>query len=139
MFGRLVEYRGEHGNCNVPSTFDDKQLSAWVDSQRQAYRKGKLDKWYVDQLNQIGFDWDPRETLWKQMFGRLVEYRKEYGNCDVPRTFDDKQLATWVDSQRQAYKNGSLKPEFVEKLGNIEFTWVLRERNYKGFRLPDNG
>ena len=38
----------------------------------------------IEQLESIGFAWDPREQAWDTRFKELVEYKKEHGNCNVP-------------------------------------------------------
>ena len=42
--------------------------------------------------------------LWEQMFAKLVAYKKEHGDCKVPKTwYPDPSLGGWVSSQvRQA-------------------------------------
>ena len=37
-----------------------------------------------------------------------------------------RELAQWMEGQRQAYKNGTLSPEQIEKLEQIpEWSWEL--------------
>jgi len=38
----------------------------------------------IDLLNEINFDWDPRDSAWERNFERLRIYHKENGNCRVP-------------------------------------------------------
>ena len=70
----LVAFRAMHGHCNVHSG-DGKypQLSVWVKCQRRQYRlfndedpeermKSTMTRDRIDQLNQIGFVWRPRNN-----------------------------------------------------------------------------
>ena len=102
------------------------------------------------------------DLQWDAMFERLRQYKEEKGDCLVPKRFEaDKQLGTWVDTQRVQYKKlqkliaeaeakgeadnvetgkkvprvGRLNPERIEKLENLGFTWSLRDdwdKHYQG-------
>jgi len=64
-FNELREYKGHHGNCDVPTrNGPNPSLGRWVSTQRAEYRKFQqgrskpmsLEK--VDMLNQLGFRWE---------------------------------------------------------------------------------
>lgn len=41
------------------------------------------------------------DSQWEETFQRLLQYKEKYGNCLVPRKYeDDPKLATWVETQR---------------------------------------
>ena len=106
MYGQLIAYKEEHGNCNVPSGYpDNPQLANWVGRQRQAKKQDKLSQDKIQKLEAIGFPWNPDEDLWDQMFQALQEYKRIHGDCNVPNRYpDNPQLANWVGRQRQAKK-----------------------------------
>lgn len=62
-FQQLVAYKLEHGNADVPQSYKDKSLHAWVRSQREAkkeFDKGKATRMTqerIDALESIGFRW----------------------------------------------------------------------------------
>ena len=61
-FGRLVRYKEEHGDCLVPQKFvveDGTKLGKWVGTQRMVYSKGTLSEERTQQLEKLGFVWDP--------------------------------------------------------------------------------
>jgi hypothetical protein len=59
MFNALLEYREIHHNPNVPAKWHaNRQLGAWVDSQRSRYKNGKLSEDRIRRLNGIGFQWE---------------------------------------------------------------------------------
>lgn len=63
MYQRLFKYGVDHGNTDVPSSYNkkDPQLVSWVNNQRTAYKKGKMSSERKLLLNSIGFDWkEPR-------------------------------------------------------------------------------
>jgi superfamily II DNA or RNA helicase len=57
-YQELVEYKREHGNCNVPYKCPgNPQLGIWVANQRSNKRQGKLDPERERLLEELGFDW----------------------------------------------------------------------------------
>ena len=125
MFQALVEYKKEHGDCNVPQRSTEyKQLGIWVTNQRFEYNKGGMPEHRINQLNNIGFDWDPLATQWNQMFQELMEYKKEHGDCNVPhRSIEYKQLGIWVKNRRKQYNKGGMSKDRIEQLNAIGFDW----------------
>eukprot|EP00977_Amphora_coffeiformis_P018290 scaffold6378_cov176-Amphora_coffeaeformis.AAC.1 len=51
----LVEYRAEHGDCNVPS--DQSRLARWVASIRTKYKKNEIPEKRIRLLESLGFEW----------------------------------------------------------------------------------
>jgi predicted helicase len=103
-FGELVAYKKEHGDCNVPQSYSkNPQLAFWVNTQRTHHKKGYLQPKRISRLEEIGFDWDPKDSEWEQRFSELVSYKDEYGHCNVPRGYaENPQLGTWVKVQRRS-------------------------------------
>lgn len=57
-FNELVQYKAQHGDCNVPTRWpDNRGLGVWVSNQRQLKKQGKLDSERELMLNEIGFVW----------------------------------------------------------------------------------
>jgi hypothetical protein len=42
---------------------------------------------------------------WEKMFKRLLAYKAETGDCNVPDDYSDKQFSKWVQHRRGDYKN----------------------------------
>jgi len=56
MFAALVEYKREHGHCDVPTNWsENRQLASWVCNQRS--RRALLGEDRMRSLNEIGFQW----------------------------------------------------------------------------------
>jgi len=111
----LKKYRAEHGHVNVPLKYDrNVALGSFVNNQRSEYRRYKSGKGTtkmteekVRDLEGIGFLWNVRDarTPWDDRWKELREYKKKYGNCDVPNNWPENQpLSYWVAKQRQQYK-----------------------------------
>ena len=64
---------------------------------------------------------------WTRRYEQLVAYKEEHGDCLVPQKWaGNPALGKWVDSQRQAYKQGRLKEDRIEMLEDVGFTWSVR-------------
>ena len=125
-FKELLDYRSEHGDCNVPK--GQGKLGTWVINQRQVYVAGSLLQDRIDRLNSLGFKWalgGRVDEHWNARFKELIEYRSEHGDCDVPQK--QGKLGTWVNSQRAAYKVSKLSQDRIDRLNSIGFKWALRE------------
>jgi hypothetical protein len=127
MFGRLVAYKQQHGDCLVQQSYSDRQLASGVSNQRIVNKKGKLEAARIQRLEEIGFSWDPIGEYWEEMFSRLVAYKQEHGDCLVPITYSDKQLAIWVSVQRTVKSKGTLEPARIQRLDELGFVWKARE------------
>ena len=123
-FKELLDYRSEHGDCNVPRS--QAPLRKWVSHQRQQYKKCKLSQDRIDRLISIGFKWTQKEVAptvpWETRFDELVEYKAKHGDCNVPQR--QGKLGTWVRAQRQQYKKGKLSQDRIDRLNSIGFDWT---------------
>jgi hypothetical protein len=117
----LVAYKKHHGDCNVPRSWrQNEHLAKWVDKIR--HRKAQLSPNRIKQLDGLGFDWDPHNTYWEQMYERLAAYKKQHGHCNVPREWkQDQLLSTWVTNQR--HRKVELSPERIRRLETLGFDW----------------
>ena len=128
MYKELVEYKNRYGNCAVSQEPANLKLLNWVNSQRQFRNKNRLSIGRIKQLSELGFDWDPHSTAWDTIYARLVGYKKQHGNCNVPRSWaKDSALAEWVGNQRQYKVKGLLSRDRVLRLEELGFTWVPKE------------
>jgi hypothetical protein len=121
----LLEYKEEHGHCNVPDGWPENlRLARWVMTQRQMCRKGKLSQDRVQRLEAIGFIWCRQEHAWNEMYQRLVRYKSVHGDCNVPSEWkEDPQLGSWVVKQRYRRKKGLLNEKRIRKLDEVGMWW----------------
>ena len=135
MYGRLVDYKAEHGHCNVPTT-DRNELAHWVAAQRRMYNKliegkpGKravLDASKMQRLTELGFQFRPRGsyTSWEDQMKGLWAFRNEAGHCRVP--VNHPTLGAFVKLARRDYKHwtqgkpSSMTPEREAQLKEVGF------------------
>jgi hypothetical protein len=129
QYSKLVAYMKQNGHCNVPKRYpQDPPLDVWVMNQR-ALRE-TMDEQRCRLLDEIGFDWDPFETAWKEQFQKLIAYKTLHGHCNVPYSYQhDPCLAVWVSNQRASFSQGRMGLDRVASLEKIGFRWKLRDLN----------
>ena len=125
MVAALKGYKEEHGHCNVPRHFkENHQLATWVNAQRALKREGKHSPESIRELDELGFVWEPRRSVWENMFDELVRYKQEHGDCRVPPRWNtNPELGNWVSFQRAERKRGRLSPTREERLEALGFVW----------------
>ena len=126
VYNELLQYKSTHGDCEVPKGYSENpSLALWVKTQRKAYKKQQLSPDKIKLLEDIGFDWVPLKSQWHKAYDELVQYKLAHGNCLVPYGYtENPTLASWVNTQRQAYKNNQLSQEKIKLLIDVGFKWA---------------
>jgi Helicase associated domain/Helicase conserved C-terminal domain len=134
MFELLVQFKQQHGHCNVLRTkANDRQLATWCDQQRK--RRRRLSDDQVQRLEQLGFLWSRMAHLsarpvseWEKMFEVLVQFKQQHGHCTVPREgAKDRELATWCERQRYH----RLSDNQFKRLEAIGFQWKAYDAEWE--------
>jgi len=100
-----------------------------VSSKRKDRRVGRLSQERIDELNTIGFVWDPVEDDYQRGLGYLKAYKAEHGHCRVPALFkteDGFKLGYWVSNRRRDIPAGRLTQDRIDTLNEVGFVWKLR-------------
>jgi superfamily II DNA or RNA helicase len=120
----LKDFHNTNGSCRVLRSDKNKRLVVWVLIQRRVYSEGRLPIDRIQKLEALGFEWNPKENDWLEMFEKLQSYKEEFGNCRVPkRDIKYKKLGAWVGMQRGFYAKGSLSEDRIRKLEGLGFEW----------------
>jgi hypothetical protein len=131
-YNELVKYKRELGNCDVPKGYKPNlQLGKWVHRQRDRFKDKLLSEDRIAKLNEIGFAWDAWSRVskyytdaWFTRYNELMEYKRETGNCDVPKGYKPNlQMGKWVHKQRERFKDKLLSEDRIAKLNEIGFVW----------------
>ena len=124
-YGELKRYKERFGDCNVPTEWaENPQLANWVAIQRAFEKKGWLSADRKKRLDELGFDWDPRDFAWEVMFAELERYKERFGDCDVPAKWtENPQLGSWVAVQRAFERKGLLSAERKSRLDELGLDW----------------
>ena len=144
-FNGLSEYKlnivnlRENGIPDLFVTPTGYKLGQWIRMQRQAKRRGELDKDRLSTLEDLeNWSWDPFEDKWFHNWNLLRDYLTEHKEYPKQKGF---KLTTWVENQRKLYKFGKLEKQKIKKLESlpvpivwnpIESLWIA---NYKEFLL----
>ncbi|KAL7514863.1 hypothetical protein ACHAXN_012150 [Cyclotella atomus] len=148
QYDKLMEFKQQHGHCEVPNRYkSDEFLGWWVKTQREQYKSGEMENGRKDLLNSIGFEWsvqaDPieiRHQKWQEQYDKLVTFQQENGHCRVPcRYKSDSYLGKWVKLQRELYKRGTMKEDWINLLNAIGFAWSVRDTHPGQKLLADQG
>jgi hypothetical protein len=125
MFAELVRYKERFGDCNVTMDWaENPYLATWVNTQRKARIRGRLEPERAAKLTELGFDWNPHTTVWETRFAELKRYKERFGDCNVPRQWtENPRLGTWVGTQRNLKKEGELDLERIKRLQDLGFEW----------------
>ncbi|CAB9530545.1 helicase [Seminavis robusta] len=128
-YAQLLVYKAQHGHCDVPLNHkNDRVLGKWVAHLRENCNQSSLSTERREALNAIGFNWNPHEQKWMEMFQRLQGFKKSEGHCKVPTNWKpDKKLGKWVMRQREKRKNGILPDARREALESIGFVWKVHK------------
>ena len=129
MYNLLVQYKEKYGDTEVSQGYvasDGENLGTWVKNQRVVYKKNELSTDKVEKLRLLGFRFDDinKDEKWNYMYNLLVLYKEKYGSTEVYRSYvapNGENLGTWVNYQRNAYRNNKLSIDKVEKLRLLGF------------------
>ena len=138
-FEALRKYKKTYGNCLVNNNHPT--LGKWIKDQQLNFKnlqEGKsshITQDRIDLLNSIEFVWViskgaiASKVLWRERFEELREYKETHGDCLVRQ--DYPTLGSWVNRQRQNYKNmkelnrSPMTQERVDLLNSISFVWTV--------------
>ncbi|KAL7550830.1 hypothetical protein ACHAWF_014036, partial [Thalassiosira exigua] len=139
MYSNLVDYRREHGHCDVPWDYRSERhgkLGWWVSSQKslaagkkkKGERPPSLEK--KEKLLKLGFDFELNrqwkryhDNNWDKKLEALVEHLEANGG-KYPSHQHEKGLANWVMIQRNHWRRGTLERDRLEKLEAVQFDFA---------------
>ena len=125
---RLKNYISKNGNGNakVPISYKDADgyaLGTWCGHRRQEFKKGRLKKEYIKELEILpGWVWDTVEEKYAIGLKALKEYVNEYGDPFPLFEFKDSNgfpLQAWISTKRGDYKKGKLSQKVIKDLEAI--------------------
>ena len=123
----LIRFYKREGHCRVPAKFKEDQyrLGRWVSRQRanKANNSNVLSPKQIEQLDTIGFIWDPHESNWQEGLSYLITFSNREGHINVPARFKegDFNLGNWV--RRQLKGKNTMSRERLLRLEDLGFNW----------------
>lgn len=127
-YALLQKYVAEHGTSNIPvkeCIVAGVNIAPWVGDQRTAYRKGYLHPDREKLLLNIGFSFNTYTDAWEHSLNLLLEYQKEQGTLNIGKreVYQGERLGLWVQHQRDAYRDGTLSQQRINRLNAVGFDW----------------
>jgi hypothetical protein len=135
QFQQLLQFRNEHGHCNVSGQFNGiPGLGSWVNQQRQYKRLGRLSPERIRRLDEVGFVWQRENPRREKHLQALIEFKRRHGHFDVPSRWpENPSLAIWTANQRKFYAQGCLPPGRQAQFEAIGFNWQRATVSRAGF------
>lgn len=130
-YAKLIEYKKRFGDCKVPAKWaEDLQFGRWIYGLRYKKAKGNLSDEQIEQLDELGFLWDPLDHIWNLRYEELVRYYREHGHSRVPlRSKEHRELALWVSNIRR--RPLAQSPDRIRRLKAVEFSWNPVEETWE--------
>lgn len=124
-FGALKKYMDEHGEEPSKDTeYAGFKIGAWLESQRSAYRKGKLNEDREELLGQLGVRWGSykdTERSWIHYMAASSAFFQENGK--LPSQGDESpeglKIGVWLNHQRRLFRKGSLREDRKTAIDNL--------------------
>lgn len=117
-----------------PTKKENPSLYAWVASQRNAHREGKLSSTQINALEQCGFIWNKQDYEWDIKFQMYCEFLKQNNGKDPSQRCTDEPehtLAVWLLRVRSSYRDNTLKTERERRLKAIGFKFDPMDESWK--------
>lgn len=121
----LLAFREEHGHLAVPVEYVDAYgfaTGTFVQSQREAYRRGDLDDDWIVELNAIGMIWNTHDAAWAASLATIDRYHAVHGHLAIPR---DQPGGAFLAEQRSLASRGQLTENRRRDLEAIDPLWDL--------------
>jgi superfamily II DNA or RNA helicase len=124
-FGALKKYMEEHGEEPSKDTeYAGFKIGAWLESQRSAYRKGKLNEDREELLDQLGVRWGSykdTERSWIHYMAACSAFLDSNGK--LPSQGDESpeglKIGVWLNNQRRLFQKGSLHEDRRKAINNL--------------------
>ena len=131
----LIYYNHYH-NLEVPLRFktingyeedgNGYNLGGWISTQRELYKKGKLDEYKIKLLKEIDMRFEKKSLSFEEWYNLAFSYYRCCHNLEIPRSFktlNGYNLGGWISTQRKLYKNGKLDEDKIRMLEDIGMVW----------------
>ena len=124
-YQEVKEYKKKHGTFRIADRKKLINLHSWMIRMRTAKRYGRTDELSEERiklLDDIGFNWNPREISWEMKKQKLLEFKEEFGHCNVPSNYRKIKGLGYIVTRIRADKS-KLSKDKVDWLNSIGFEW----------------
>lgn len=132
----LDRFIAREGHALVQATHVEGKvnLGAWVSNQRAQYKRGRLEKDRIRDLERRrGWSWDPREDSYRQHLAALDSFVAREGHALVPSNHLEAglKLGSWIQVKRQEFRKETLDQARIKDL-EARKGWVWDARKASG-------
>ena len=159
VLAALREFKRQHGHLQVHGEFVVPAEAPWPEEAWGMKLGGRVhgirsSNDYIGdnperraELSALGFVWSERERVWGEVRAALLAYRAQYGDLDVPSTFEVPSRVPWPEvawgmalGARVSKIRGSEeylvgRPARRAELESLGFTWHPHSELWKQFGL----
>ena len=129
-FQEAERFYRAHSHLDIPAQYVTESgfaLGQWYRTQRNAVREGSISNERFKQLERIGFQRQSvRHRNWMRDYEEAKKYFESHGDLCVPSKYitpEGMHLGTWISTQRNAYRKGTLSEEQIHLLEQIHMEW----------------
>jgi Helicase associated domain len=139
MYYLLMVFQQREGHVHVPLRHVEQgwPLGEWLGIQRMLVRRHHLDPIRQDRLQQAGVVWNLNQQHWQDMYHCLLDFYQQHGHAHVPQRYQGivnnnnnttnnnrtTKLGTWLNTQRAAFRKGTLLPHRRQQLEALGVAW----------------
>jgi len=120
--------RAREGHLVVPLRHREGEvpLGSRLNYLRSAKRAGSLTKAQIKDLETLGIDWSPKDTLWEKGLHALKCFKRREGHCLVPYNHLENgfKLGYWRHNRIMLRRKGYLSADKIKALDKLGFVWV---------------
>lgn len=119
------QFYSEHGHLNIPYGFtvNGYNLGSWLQEQRRAYLRGRLEPYKIDALEKLGILWQYRDETWMTYYGKIKQFYLQHGNTAFSLSDTAQRvLYYWKNDQLKMMRKGRLSVRCTGLLNEIGIT-----------------
>ena len=124
LYDLLTQYVNKNKKLPLQKTiYSEKNISNWVNTQKQFYKNNKLPKERIEKLEQIdGWYWKfDLEDKWNDLYDLLTQYVNKNKKLPLQTTiYKTYKIGNWINKQRYNYLKNKLSNERINKLEQID-------------------
>lgn len=117
-------------NTDNNSILIDDKFILWFRKQKRMFVNGTMPEYRFEKFKALEISNKTRdeeiEITWDSNIRKLKEFIKLYGHANVPPTYEDKKLRTWVRNLRGRYPH-NIPADKIKELDDLGFIWSVDE------------
>lgn len=78
------------------------------------------------------------DKKWEKKYQQLLKFKEQFGHVKVPTNEFYTNLNKWIHQQKHSFKNGTLKPDRIERLQKLGLDLQIKPKNFISLQLNNN-